>query len=68
MSVPRGLPEKPKLISAGRPLEKFNAFSLYTKELRTTQKEKNYSDIKLQHIDDNEIKAPALHTNSGQQL
>ncbi len=32
------LPEKPKLISAGRPLEKFNAFSLYTKELRTTQK------------------------------
>mgnify|MGYP005607508871 CR=1 FL=1 len=38
VSVPRGLPEKPKLISAGRPLEKFNTSSHHAKELRTTQK------------------------------
>ena len=38
MSVPRGLPEKPQLIGAGRPLEKFNIFRHVQKKLRTTQK------------------------------
>ena len=40
MSVPRGLPEKPQLIGAGRPLEKFNIF-------RHVQKTKDYTKARL---------------------
>ena len=42
MSVPRGLPEKPQLIGAGRPLEKFNIF-------RHVQKSKDYTKARLSH-------------------